>query len=344
MERMVIGLDVGKNWLHAVAVDGNGRTLWRKKLARQDLSPFFATLSPALVGMETCGGANYWGRLLQAQGHEVRLIAAQFVKPYRKSQKNDFNDAEAIAEAVTRGHMRFVPVASVEQSDLQAMHRMREQLIAEAVQLGNQIRAFLRENGIVVSIGPERLAQALPAILADIDNGLSGRMRMLLERLQVRLQATRQEREQIDRLLQQEARQDERCQLLMTVPGIGVVGSTAIVAAVGNGQRFTRARDFAAWLGLTPLQNSTGGKTKLGAINKRGNGYVRKLLVQGSRSVLLHAHRHQDRMRRWASAMGMRKHVNVATCAISNKIARIAWAVLRSGQAFDPTYRGRATG
>jgi transposase len=342
MEGLVIGLDVGKSWLHAVAVDRQGRTEWRRKLARHEVGVFFASLAPALVGMEACGGANFWGRLLHSQGHDARLIAAQFVKPYRKSQKNDFNDAEAIAEAVTRGHMRFVPIASVEQSDLQAMHRMREQLQADAVRLGNQMRAFLRENGIVVSVGPERLAKAMPSLIADADNGLSGRMRLLLDRLHARLQDTRREREQIDQLLEQEARRDDRCRQLMTVPGIGVVVATAIVAAVGNGQRFTRARDFAAWIGLTPKQNSTGGKTKLGAISKRGNAYLRKMLVQGARSVLLQAHRHQDRVRRWAVALGTRKHINVATCAISNKIARIAWAVLRSGTDFDPRYRTSA--
>jgi transposase len=341
METLAIGLDVGKNWLHAVAVDRAGRVQWRRKFARAEIGPFFANLPPALVGMESCGGANHWGRLLQRQGHEARLIAAQFVKPYRKSQKNDFNDAEAIAEAVTRQHMRFVPIAAVEQSDLQAVHRVREQLQAEMIRLGNQIRAFLRENGLVVSVGPDHLQRALPQLIADTGNALSARMRMLLQRLLLRLQSALDEREQIDLLLKEEARTSDACQRLMTVPGIGVVGATAIVAAVGNGGRFNKARDLAAWIGLTPKQNSTGGKTNLGGISKRGNAYLRKVLVHGARSVLLQSHRHQDRMRRWAGGLSARKHHNVAACAVANKVARIAWAVLRSGRPFDPGYRAR---
>jgi transposase len=274
-------------------------------------------------------------------GHDARLIAAQFVKPYRKSQKNDFNDAEAIAEAVTRQHMRFVPIASVDQSDLQAIHRVREQLQAEAIRLGNQIRAFLRENGLVVSVGPDRLLRAMPQLIAEPGNALSARMRMLLQRLLLRLHAALDERAQIDRLLKEEARHSDACQRLMTIPGIGVVGATAIVAAVGTGQRFSKARDLAAWIGLTPKQNSTGGKTKLAGISKRGNTYLRKVLVHGARSVLLQSHRHQDRLRRWVGNLSARKHQNVAACAIANKVARIAWAVLRSGQAFDPAYRTR---
>jgi transposase len=341
MEALAIGLDVGKNWLHAVAVDRAGRVQWRRKLARPEVGAFFANLPPALVGMESCGGANHWARLLQGQGHDARLIAAQFVKPYRKSQKNDFNDAEAIAEAVTRQHMRFVPISTVEQSDLQAMHRVREQLQAEMIRLGNQIRAFLRENGLVVSLGPDRLLSALPQLIADADNTLSTRMRMLLQRLLDRLRSALDEREQIDLLLKEEARNSDACRRLMTIPGIGVVGATALVAAVGNGQRFSKARDLAAWIGLTPKQNSTGGKTKLAGISKRGNTYLRKVLVHGARSVLLQAHRHQDRMRRWVVGLGARKHHNVATCAVANKVARVAWAVLRSGREFDPGYRAR---
>lgn len=341
MQALSVGLDVGKNWLHAVAVDREGRVQWRRKFARSEVGPFFANLAPALIGMECCGGASYWGRLLQGLGHDARLIAAQFVKAYRKSQKNDFNDAEAIAEAVTRQHMRFVPVATIQQSDLQAIHRVREQLQAEAIRLGNQCRAFLRENGLVVSVGPERLLQSLPQLIADRDNALSTRMRMLLQRLLLRLHAVLDERSQIDLLLKEEARSNDACRRLMTVPGIGLIGATAIVAAVGNGQRFSKARDMAAWIGLTPQQHSTGGKTKLGGISKRGNRYLRKVLVHGARSVLLQSHRHQDRMRRWVGALSERKHHNVTTCAVSNKMARIAWAVLRSGQAFDPAYRVR---
>ena len=207
--------------------------------------------------------------------------------------------------------MRFVPIATIQQSDLQAIHRVREQLQAEAIRLGNQCRAFLRENGLVVSAGPERLLRSLPQLVADTDNALSTRMRMLLQRLLLRLQAVLDERAQIDLLLKEEARSNDACQRLMTVPGIGVIGATAMVAAVGNGQRFSKARDLAAWIGLTPQQNSTGGKTKLGGISKRGNSYLRKLLVHGARSVLLQSHRHQDRMRRWVGALSERKHHNV---------------------------------
>jgi transposase len=206
MDKLVIGLDIGKNWLHAVATDVGGGTQWRRKLARAEVGSFFANLAPAMIGVEACRGAHHWGRLLQSLGHEARLMAAQFVKPYRKSQKNDFNDAEAIAEAVSRQHMRFVPIVSVAQSDVQAVHRMREQTVAEGVRLGNQIRAFLSENGIVVSMGPQRLLRALPGLIADPMSSLSTRMRQLLQRQLVRLRAVLDERAQIDQLLAEEAR------------------------------------------------------------------------------------------------------------------------------------------
>jgi transposase len=340
MHITTVGIDVGKNWFHVVTCNATGRVLQREKLNRTQLGGFAAHLAPSLVGMECCAGAQYWARRFEQHGHQVRLMAPKFIKAYLKSQKNDFNDAEAIAEAVTRPTMRFVPVKSGEQLELQALHRVRQRLVGERTALINQIRGFLLETGVTVPRGRARLRQAVPMLLEDAGNELSVRLRALLTQLLQDWDGLGERIARYSAEIECEARQREPCQRLITVPGIGALGATALVAAIGNGATFRRGRDLAAWLGLVPRQYSTGGKPRLGGIGKRGNSYLRQLLIHGARSCLLHLQRSQHRMGAWLSQLEARVHHNVAVVALANKLARIAWAVLVRGE----SYRAQAAG
>lgn len=282
--------------------------------------------------MEASCGCHHIGRKLQLLGHDVRLISAQFVKPFVKSQKNDYRDAEAIAEAVQRPTMRFVPIKSEEQLDVQAVHRVRERLMAQQISLVNQIRAFLLEHGLIVRTGRAYLWRALPDLIAQTEQVVSPRMfRLLLSIVQqwreLEAQLTEMEAE-IARL----AAADPHCMRLQTVPGIGPLAATAIVAAVGKGSAFQKGREFSAWLGLVPRQHSTGGKTKLSGISKRGNEYLRRLLIHGARSVCLHVNRAKHVWGDWITDLKNRKPSNLATVAMANKLARIVWAVLSRDQ------------
>ena len=329
-----IGLDMAKNVFQAHGVDESGKAVLRKKLQRSKVLGFFARLESCTIGMEACAGSHYWARELTRQGHTVRLIAGQFVRPYRKSGKNDQNDAEAICEAAGRPNMRFVPIKSVEQQAVLSVHRVRQLRVGERTALVNQIRGLLAEYGIVVAQGITRIRRALPGILEDAENGLPDLAREVFAELYYRLIELDRQIADHDRRINRLAEHSEAARRIMQLEGIGPLTATAIVATVGNGRCFKNGRQFAAWLGLTPRQNSSGGKSRLGGISKRGDVYLRTLLIHGTRTVLQHTGRHTDNKSRWAEALKMRSGNNVAACALAAKHARIIWAMLARDQEY----------
>ena len=337
----VYGVDLGKNIFHVVGADETGALVKRVKFRRQTLLTFFERAEPALVGMEACPGSQWLARKLQAMGHSVRIIPAQFVRPYVKSNKTDTIDAEAIVEAVTRPTMRFVEVKQVEQVDLQALHRIRDQMVGSRTSLICQIRAFCLEYGIAIRQGAGVFKLDLPKVLADEANDLTPTMRRLLTELFADLKQLESRIGEVTQEIEAIAARDEKARRLMTIPGIGPLGATALLAAAGNGQQFKKARDLAAWLGLVPQQYSTGGKVRMLGISKRGNRYVRRLLVHGARSCVIHLDRSRDRLGAWIEKLQSRMHVNKVTVALAAKIARIAWVIMtRSGALYerrDPT-------
>jgi transposase len=296
---------------------------------------FFAQQPPLLIGMEACGSAHYWARELMKQGHTVKLIAPQFVKPYVKSGKNDANDAEAICEAVSRPSMRFVEVKTGEQQAALALHRVRSRVVRARTALVNEIRGLLAEYGIVIStLGDGAVRRALPDILEDAANGLPHRFRELLATLREELEAHDKRLQALNRQLDEQATNDERVKRLMAVEGIGPVTATAIVAAVGDARQFKSGRDFSAWLGIVPNQHSSGGKERLGRISKRGDSYLRTLLIHGARSVVKNCGEKTDARSEWIRKLSQRRNKNIATVAVANKQARIIWALLSRGDSY----------
>lgn len=332
-----IGVDLAKQVFQLHGVDSHEQVQCRKQLKRAQMLDFFRQLEPCLVAMEACGGAHYWARELIKLGHQVRLIAPQFVKPYVKSGKNDANDAEAICEAASRPTMRFVPIKTAEQQAGQSLHRIRSRLIRARTALVNEIRGLLGEFGLVIAQrGAAAAHRLLQQSLETPDNGLPGKMRELLKELQDELFAYDERLTRFDQVLQQQARSDERCQRLLKVEGIGPISATAIVAAVGDAKQFSSARQFAAWLGLVPSQHSSGGKNQLGSISKKGDTYLRTLLIHGARSVLLACKAKTDRRSLWVQQVQCRRNTNIATVALANKNARIIWAILSKGESYQP--------
>ena len=331
----VLGIDLAKDVFHLHGVDENGRVVLRKRLRRRELMAWMANLPPCLIGMEACSGAHHWARKFREMSHEVRLMSPQFVKPYVKSNKNDEADAEAICEAVQRPTMRFVPIKSVEQQDIQSLHRAREMVIGQRTSLTNQIRGLLHEYGVVVARGSANLRKALPRILEDADNGLSPMFRELLYGLHRELSHLDERIAEYDGGIAELAQQSEACQRVMSIPGIGPLTATALVAAAGDAKVFRNGREMAAWLGLVPKQHSTGGKPRLLGISKRGDAYLRKLLIHGARAALRFAPRKHDRRSRWAAGLLERKHVNVTAVALANKNVRTAWVLLTRGETYN---------
>ena len=339
----VIGIDIGKNSFHVVGLDRRGAIVLRQKWSRGHVETRLANMPPCLIGMEACVGAHHLSRKLKALGHDARLMPGKYVRPYSKGQKNDFRDAEAIAEAVQRPTMKFVATKTVEQLDLQALHRVRERLVSQRTGIINQIRAFLLERGVAMRQGRLSLRMALPQILAAPPDVLSPRMLHIIEdlagdwrRLDERIEALSDEIGAI-------ARQDTGCERLMSVPGIGPIIASAMVAAIGTGDTFVKGRDFAAWLGLVPKQISTGDRTILGSISRRGNRYLRVLFVQAAWVVLIRP-KNWERygLKSWLEAASKRLHHNVLAIALANKLARIAWSVLACGRGFEVSRLDRA--
>jgi transposase len=331
-----IGIDIGKNNFHLIGFDGAGNIVLRRQLSRSQVIVRLANLPPCLIGMEACVGAHHLSRQLQALGHDARLMPAQYVKPYLRGQKNDFRDAEATAEAVQRPRMRFVPTKSVEQLDLQALHRVRARLVRHRTSIINQIRALLLERGIAVRQGRHFLRAALPDILGRETDLLSPRMVRMIAELSGDCRHLDQRIEDVTGEIEALAKEDEACQRLMTVPGIGPIIASAMVSAIGEGAAFSRGRDFAAWLGLVPKQISTGGRTILGRISKRGNTYLRTLFVRGARVILLRPENWpKHSFGPWLEAASKRMHRNVLAVALANKLARIAWSVLAGERHYE---------
>jgi transposase len=334
----VIGIDIGKNSFHIVGQDRRGALILRQKWSRGQVEARLANLPPCLIGMEACVGAHHLSRTLKALGHDARLMPAKYVRPYSKGQKNDYRDAEAIAEAVQRPTMKFVATKTTDQLDLQALHRVRERFVGQRTGIINQIRAFLLERGIAVRQGLRFLRTELPGILATRTEALSPRMLRILEDLTTDWRRLDTRIEELSSEIEALARQDKGCERLMSVPGIGPIISSAMVAAIGAGDAFSKGRDFGAWLGLVPKQLSTGDRTILGSISKRGNRYLRSLFVQAAWVVLVKiGPKHWDRygLKSWIEAAKKRLHHNVLAIALANKLARIAWAVLHKGRAFE---------
>jgi transposase len=317
----VVGIDIGKNSFHIVGHDERGAIVLRQKWSRGQVEARFANMPPCLIGMEACVGAHHLSRKLRALGHDARLMPAKYVRPYSKGQKNDFRDAEAIAEAVQRPTMKFVATKTADQLDLQALHRVRERLVSQRTGIINQIRAFLLERGIAVRQGQRFLRAELPRILATPPDVLSPRMLRMIEDLTGDWRRLDERVEGLSNEIEAIARQDASCERLMSVPGVGPIISSAMVAAIGAGDVFTKGRDFAAWLGLVPKQISTGDRTILGKISRRGNRYLRVLFVQAAWVVLIKPkiwERHG--LKPWIEAARKRLHHNVLAIALANKL------------------------
>ena len=334
---VVLGIDLGKNSCSLAGLDASGRVVLRRRMRRGSLESFVGGLERCVVAMEACGGAHHLGRVFVGQGHAVRLMSPEYVRPYVKAQKNDELDAEAIAEAATRPTMRFVEVKSQAQSDVQALHRARERLVSERTALINHLRALLLERGIVVPKGRRKLEEEI-AVFADEDaiEALSPRIRRLIEDLRSEWRTLDERIAAFDAEFVRMAREDEAVRRLITIPGIGTINATALAAAVGDARTFARGRDMAAWLGLTPRQMTTGGKPRLLGITKRGNRYLRKNLIHGARAVLPYLVERETPLGRWARGLMARAHKNIVVVALANKLARIAWAVLARGCTYEP--------
>ena len=331
-----LGIDIAKNVFQLHGVNGRGKTVLQKRLSRNKVLAFIAKLPACLIGMEASGGAHYWAREFTKLGHEVKLMAPQYVKPYVQGNKNDANDAAAICEAVSRPRMRFVPIKSVAQQDMQALHRIRERQIKMRTALVNQIRGLLSEYGIVMPKGVPQVRHKVPFILEDADNGLTWEAREWLQSLQAELRLVDEQIEATAERIKQMFAADEACQRLAQLRGIGPLTATALVAAVGDARGFKNGRQLAAWLGLVPKQHSTGGKPTLLGISKRGNSYLRKLLIHGARAVLRHLEDKTDAWSCWLKGVEERRGKNRACVAHANKVARVAWVLLAREEMYRP--------
>ena len=334
MEVNAIAIDLAKNVFALCAANAAGKLIWRKELRRAQLLGFMRKQRPCVVGMEACGGAHHWARQFAAMGYAVRLVSPALVTPYRKGNKTDRNDAEAILEAVTRPSMRFVAVKSVAQQDLPALHRVRSQLLKNRSALCSQLRGLLRERGVAVRSGVTALKRALPTVLANENSEISGEIRDLLIEMSEWLRTLETRIASCDDKLTRKFKADDRCMLLAKIPGVGPLAATALVAAVGNAHAFKNGRELSAFLGLVPRQHSSGGKRVLLGITKRGDRYLRTLLIHGARASLRWCVSKTDSYSRWAARIKAQRGPNVAAVAMANKNARIVWALLNRGERY----------
>ena len=325
---MTIGLDLAKNVFHVVGCNGHGKIVRKRMLKRSQVLAYFANLPVSLVGMEACASAHYWARELGVLGHEVRLIPPQYVKPYVRGNKNDYNDALAIAEAVVRPEMRFVGAKTPEQQDIQALHRLRERCLGDRTALCNQLRGLLAEYGLVFPKGVATLRRRLPELLEDGENGLSDLFRQLLAQGYQQLQELDGHIDFYTQELVYQSQQDDTCQRLQTIPGFGPIVASVFHSVVGHGEAYRRGRDVSASIGLVPRQHSSGGKEVLLGISKRGDRYLRSLLIHGARSVVIQAKAKDDRLSRWINRLVSARGFNKAVVALANKMTRIGWVIL----------------
>ena len=343
MKITTIGIDLAKNVFQVHGVDERGKAVLRKQLKRKDVVKFFANLEPCLIGMEACGSAHYWARKLSEFGHTVRLMAPQFVKPYVKTNKSDRNDAEAICEAVGRPNMCFVPVKTAEAQAVLALHRARQGFVKARTAQANQIRGLLAEFGIVIPQGIGHIAKRLPEILEDGENGLPGMMRQLVRALGEQLKGVDNQVEEMERQIKLWHRDSEPSRTLEAIGGIGPITASAFVASVGDAKSFKNARQVPAWLGMVPRHEGTGGKVKMGRISKRGDVYLRTLLIHGARAVIRQVERKPDQADGWLKKLLARRNKNVAAVALAAKNARIAWALLAHERTYQSDYVAKRT-
>jgi transposase len=337
MKATTIGIDLAKNVFQVHAVNEYGKTVLKRQLKRDQMAEFFANLPAALIGMEACSGAHYWARKLTGMGHDVRLMAPQFVKPYVKTNKNDASDAEAICEAVARPNMRFVPIKNIEQQAVLSLHRVRQGFISARTAQANQIRGLLSEYGIIIPQGISNITKLVPDLLEDASNELPGMFRLLIDRLMDHFKELYRQVAEIDVQIKAWHRQSELSCKLEKIPGVGPVTATALVATIGDAKNFDNGRQVAAWLGLVPRQHSSGGKSNLLGISKRGDSYLRMLLIHCARAVIFAAKR-KGVQEGWVHELVKRRNHNVAAVALANKIARTVWALWAHDREFRPGY------
>ena len=337
MNITTIGIDLAKNVFQIHGVDSKGHVVLRRRLSRRQFLTYFANLECRLIGMEACAGAHYWGRELQSLGHNVRLMPPQYVKPYVKRNKNDRNDAEAICEAVTRPSMRFVSIKGKEQQSMLVLHRSRELFVRQKTMLANAIRGHMGEFGVVVPQGIQNIDRLSRIIHDPDDETLPYMARAILETLIKQLREIQETIKELEQRLVDWHRNSEASRRLATIPGIGPITATALIATVGDLKEFKSGRQFAAWIGLTPREHSSGGKQKQGSISKRGDGYLRRLLIHGARTVVRWHKNKDDKISLWLKNISARRHTNVVTTALANKTARIVWAIMVKGEVFKST-------
>ena len=334
MKITTVGIDLAKNVFQIHAVNEHGKTVLKKQLKRDQVAEFFVNLPPCLIGMEACGSAHYWARKLVSLGHTVKLMAPQFVKPYVKTNKNDAADAEAICEAVARPNMRFVPIKNIEQQSVLALHRVRQGFVKARTAQANQIRGLLGEFGLIIPQGIANIAKRVPELIEDASNELSGSLRLLIGGLMAHLKELDRQVDELDAKIKEWHRASDASRKLAMIPGIGPVAASALIATIGDAKNFDNGRQMAAWLGLVPKQNSSGGKNVLLGISKRGDTYLRTLLIHGARAVIYAAQRKKDKVESWLSRLLERRNMNVAAVALANKNARIVWALLARDREF----------
>jgi transposase len=338
MKLTTVGIDLAKSVFQIHGVDERGKVILRKQLKRSQMMTFFVNLPPCLIGMEACGSAHHWARELQKLGHTVKLMAPQFVKPYVKTNKNDMADAEAICEAVSRPNMRFVSVKTIEQQAVLSLHRVRQGLVKARTAQSNQIRGLLAEFGLILPKGIGQIARRIPETLEDADNGLPGMFRQLIARLLAHFNDLHRQVIELEAQIKAWHRGNPASQRLAEVPGIGPITATAMVASVGNARDFGNGRQLAAWVGLVPRQHSTGGKSVLLGISKRGDSYLRTLLIHGARAAILAAQRKADQTDTWLANLLRRRNPNIAAVALANRNARIVWALLAHDRNYQSAY------
>jgi transposase len=335
MKISTIGLDLAKNVFHVVGFDQDGKQVKKLMLRRHQVAEFFVNLPSCTVAMEACAGCHYWARKLKEMGHDVKVIPPQYVKAYLRGNKNDYNDACAIAEAATRPTMPTVAVKTVQQQEMQALHRLRSRMVKERTALGNSLRGLLAEFGLIIPQGVSALRRGIPAILEDADNDLSDSFRAVVARSYEHFVALGEQIDFYTQQLSQLSRSDEACVRLQTIPGFGPIVASAFRSAIGDGRDYKRGRDASASLGLVPRQHSSGGKQNLLGISKRGDRYLRSLLVHGARAVVAYAAGKDDPLSRWINRIRLERGANKAAVALANKLARIGWAILRNGSRYQ---------
>jgi transposase len=343
MDITTVGLDVAKQVFQVHGIDAHGKVVVRKQLRRKEVVAYFTKLPACVIGMEACSSSHYWARRLSGLGHRVKLMAPQFVRPYVKTNKNDARDAEAICEAVTRPSMRFVPIKTVEQQAILALHRARQGFVKARTAQANQLRSLLAEFGIVLPQGIHVLLRQVPAIVSDDENGLLESVRDLFTRLLGHVKELDRHVTEVEQQILRWHKSNEQSRKLEKVPGIGPITASALVATIGDATAFRHGRQLAAWVGLVPRQYSTGGKTRLHGISKRGDIYLRTLLIHGARSVLRVATRHTDPTATWLKALQARRNANIAAVALANKHARVVWALLAHDRDYTPDYAGTSS-